>query len=254
MCIITYNFVDNAKYNMGSIGYRPKEEKDFDLTKVKELVVDQMFRLKDLEKSFYLAYHYSWITSHWRKILKAKDHHKWNDGGIQYSQSDVKKNKEHYDNLAFSTNLFGNKYDTYYLDENDKIVHELINKSSKHNNDIDGCEIVKINDEFSCLFETSYLKTLKKKSKADTDKALATIQTMPLDYNKGIFISFVILDEENISKTALVKGANGVIDKAVSQALAVKTMKMMSTIAIVNSINTINRMNRLNSVNTFRRF
>ena len=244
MCIITYGFVAEAKYNMGSIGYKPKEEKDYNLEIVKQLIVEQMFRLKNTSDAFFLSYYYSWIVSHWKKILKAKNHYKWNASGISYSKSDIKKNKELNYCISFSTNLFGGKNDVYYLDDKANIVHDVIEKTKKSDKELESCEVVKINDEISGLFEKQYLKTLKKKKNADIDKALAKVQTITLDYKKGIFICFITLNQNNISQTSLVKYAKQELNKAIKQATTIKTMQLMSTLTIINSINTINRLRR----------
>ena len=231
MCIITNRFVVKAKKHMSSLEFRPQTTEEFNLETLKSIVTKQMFMVNIFEDIYNIGLHYLWVAKHWKKILKAQKTNKWNYGN--YFESEIKKNKNMFINLCISTNMFNRQIDSFYVDDNDNIVHEVIDKKSKKEKLLKNVEIVQFSNMSSALFEKSYLKTLRSKYKADEKKALAKITNIPLNYKKGgTYICVVTLKNENIAKSSLVKTATGEINKEISRNIAIN----LSSVVIVNSI------------------
>lgn len=57
MCFVTYKFIGRAKYEMGSLGFRPKSIEDFTPQNLDEVVCNNLLKLKEAADSFYVFYH-----------------------------------------------------------------------------------------------------------------------------------------------------------------------------------------------------
>ncbi len=136
--------------------------------------------------------------------------------GTAYPESIVPLNDVPYDNVCFSTNMFSKKFDSYYLDENGEIIHEIINPATKHDA-LKDCTVVKIDGICYGLFENEYLKTIKRKKYADINKSLATFNISRVDNNRLAFICFTIINTDKFSKISLIKVANRQIKKLIDQ-------------------------------------
>lgn len=192
MCFITQNFIANAKYEIGSLGYRPKKSEDLSIEKLNSVVCTNLLKLKNPDDAFYVCYHYNWVVRHLKKISKAMMTEKWQLSDIAFSQCGVKRGREMRNDVIVVTNLFSEVFCCIYA-KNKKIQYEYVSNPKFANASLDTVEI----DDEVYIFSCEYLKTLKKKKLADTTKAVAKMSRICIDYKKGKYVSYIIFDREN---------------------------------------------------------
>lgn len=157
MCFITYNFIGRAKWEMGSLGFRPKDNNGL-LNALNENICDNLMRIKDIQNTFYMVSHYQWIRKHLKKISKSMQHPKWDE--VEYSKCDVKRSKYAYNNVVVVTNIFSNKFNCIHLDDDLLILEEFKIQKSNENK----FEFIKYNGENAVfVFEKAYIKSINNK-------------------------------------------------------------------------------------------
>lgn len=239
---------------MGCLGFRPKKLENFDRQTLKYLVVDKIFRLKEISEAFNLNYHYTWIIKHWKKLLKAFVHDKW-QYDIPYSTLDVSLCKNKYDNVSFTTNMFDNGNEGFNLDENGKVVTTFFDKQIK----IATFPIVDIvydsDSGMDFVYSTKYLNELKNKKLADPEQSIASIELICLDYKAKKYISYIIYTTEKINELAVLNCANKYLQEEVNKEVQMQSMVVASNMIMLHTIQRMN-LNRINSsnINRFNRF
>lgn len=204
MCFITYKFVSNAKWEMGSLSFRPKDNSELTLIALKKNICDNLMRIKDVQNFniFYIFAHYQWIYRRLRKISRAMQHSKWNE--VKYSKCETERSKYVYDNVVIVTNMFSNKFHSIYFDNGEIKMEEL----KKQKSDEKKFQIVKFDDEdVFYVFEKDYIKSIKKKKWADKDKTIATINNYVVDCKKGKCISYIVFEDEILKSPEILKFA-----------------------------------------------
>lgn len=245
MCFITYKFIGRAKYEMGSLGFRPKSIEDFTPQNLDEVVCNNLLKLKETTDSFYVFYHYNWIKKHFKKISKAMLGEKWEASEIAYSKCDIKRNKFVYDNVIVVTNIFSKKIFSIYFEE-PNIVLEKVKKEKTYDKLFD---VIK-DDGAIYVYSKEYIKSLKKKKFADKEDAIAVIDNVCVDYNDAKYIAYIIFDESNLKDLRLTTFAVNDIQKAVNNRQMMKSMVAMNSMFLLNS----RQMRRINNFNNIRRF
>lgn len=201
MCFITYNFVGRAKYEMGSLGFKPNNSNELTLKILNENVCHNLMRVKDIQKAFYVFSHYQWVRKHLKKISKAMQHKKWRE--ITYSKCDVKRNNAPYDNVIIVTNIFSNKFNSIYCEDGLLKLEELKEQKS-HDNKF---EFIKYNKNIFLVFEKDYIKSIKKKELADENRAIALIENHLVDDKNGKCVVYIIFEDEIIKSPEILKYA-----------------------------------------------
>lgn len=248
MCFITCNFIGRAKYEMGSLGFKPKCIEEFTPQNLDIIVCNNLLKLKDTTDSIYVFYHYNWIKKHFKKIGKAMLCEKWETSEIEYSKCDIKRNKYVYDNVIVVTNIFSRKIYSIYFDE-PNIILEKVKKEKNCDNLFD---IIK-DDDGIYVFSKEYIKSLKKKKFADKEKAIAVIDNVCVDYNNAKYVAYIIFDEKNLKDLSCATFAVNDIKKAVNNSQMIKSLTAMNSIILLNSLQRM-RTNNINRINNFRRF
>lgn len=204
MCFITYNFINKAKLEMGSLGFRPKDNNELTLSALNENICDNLMRLKEINNFdvFYIFLHYQWIRKNLRKISRAMQTQKWND--VKYSNCEIKRSKYITNNIVIVTNIFSKKFHSIFL--NDGMVKlEELKRQKSHEKKFD---IIKFdNENIVYVFEKDYINSLKKKCLADKNKAIATVNYYLVDYKKGKCISYIVFADEIINSPEILKFA-----------------------------------------------
>jgi len=247
MCFITYGFIARARYEMGSLGFRPNSVDEMQLPVLKEIVADSLLRLKEIRDAFFVNYHYYWVIRHWKKIKKALNHKKWNMLENPYSKVDIKRNKSYYNNISIITNIFSNKFTNIYYDDSIKI--ENIQYIKTKNNPF---KIIEIDDR-SYIFKKDYLKTIKKKKYADKSKAIAEFVLNCVDDKRNKYISYVLYNEDVVKDIFASNVAKSEIEGPIKAKVTLQMTGMISLMITMNMIRT-QRINRINSINLMRRF
>ncbi len=198
--MITYRFIENARYHMGSLGFKPKKLEELDLDNLKQQTIDKIFRLKYSNEAFYLYTHYEWLVKHWKKLLKAVSDEKWQLCDYPYTPLDVSLSRQKYDNVSFVTNMFGKELQLFYLDENSNVNTFTYNKKGNKDKSNDFQFIDDKQSDEGYIFTKKYLNSLKKDQDADPEKAIATVEKRCLNYKKAKFLFYITYLTENISK------------------------------------------------------
>ena len=247
--MITYSFVGTLKYHLRSLGIKTEDPSKINYEYVKMQTLDTLFRLKDISDAFMVNMHYTWISSHWGKIEKALSHRKWGDME-SHDKVDVKRARNRYSNIAFSTTMFSKHAETFFLDEKGNIQEDSSTRGKAENDE----ELVCITDidGTTYIHSKKYTESLYDPRLADTELALGIIETITLDSDKRKFIVYIILDEENIAKAnaaGLTSNARQAVQKQIKaelkEAAMIRTMRLVNTMMVLNSINIVNRMNRM---------
>ena len=229
MCFITYGFIERAKYEMGSLGFKPKSVDEMQLPFLKGIVADSLLRLKDTKDAFNINYHYQWVISHWEKIKKAFCHEKWKTLEVPYSKIDIKRNKNHYSNVCIITNIFSNKFNNLYYDNS--IKFEDIQLVKKKDNPF---EVLQKNN-INYIFTKEYLKTIKKEH-ADYSKAIAEFEIICVDYKKNKYVSYVLYYEDTINDTFASNVTKSNIEDLIKTKMRLKTSRIISLVMAMNII------------------
>lgn len=235
--MITYRFIENARYHMGSLGFKPKKIEDFNLDNLKQQTIEKIFRLKNSSDAFYLNLHYSWVVRHWNKLLKAIYHEKWQLSDFPYTPLDVSLGRYKYDNVSFITNMFDKTIQCFYIDENDNISsfsYDKKNKKDKHSD----FQIIddKPNNE-SYIFTNKYLNTLNKHESADPEKAVAVIEKNCLDYKNNKYLFYITYMLDNISKEKINNLTAKDIIKSINRAIEIKNIMATNQILMMWNMN-----------------
>lgn len=247
--MITYNFVGTAKYHLRSLGIKTENLSKINYEYVKTQTLDTLFGLKDIRDAFMVSMHYTWISTHWGKIEKALSHRKWGEME-SHDKVDVKRARTRYSNIAFSTTMFSKHAETFFLDEKGDIQEDPSTSGKTENDEELVC--VTGTDGTTYIHSKKYTESLYDPGLADAELALGTIETITLDSDKGKFIVYIILDEENIAKAKAAGLASNAghaaqrqIKAELKEATRIRTMRLVSTMMVLNRINTVNRMNRM---------
>lgn len=261
--MITSNFVFETKYNLQSLGIKTDNITKLSLPFVKELVLDTMFRLKNLDDAFIVYYYYKFLSDHWGKIEKAMKSRKWAETYCNQKIA-VSRVKTKYENLYFASTMFSSKPEVYSLDENGKIIMVPIDDKKK---DDQSTVLISGLNGTSYIHDKSYVSKLYDPRLADTSKALASVSLVNLDVEHGKFVSFVIFDENNIKNSEfynnnlkVLGNAKDQINEAVKETARIQTLKAMNLALIhlttMNTLMMIRMTNRarMTTMHNFKRF
>lgn len=248
MCFITYGFIARARYEMGSLGFRPNSVDEMQLPVFKEIVADSLLRLKETSDAFLVNYHYHWVIKHWEKIKKALNHEKWLMLDNPYSKVDIKRNKAYYSNISIVTNIFSNKFTNIYYEDSIKI--EEIQYVKTKNNPF---EIVEI-DNGSYIFTKDYLKTIKKKKHADKSKAIAEFDMNCVDDKRNKYVSYILYNEDAVKDNFASNVAKSEIEGLIKAKTTLQITRMLSIMITMNMIRRTQQISRINTINRMRRF
>ena len=226
MCFITWNFICHAKYEMGSLGFKPKNIEEFTFLNLDIVVCDNLLKLKNPADSFNVFYHYNWIKNHFSKLRKAMLNEKWNVHEIKYSKCDTKRNKVEYDNIIVVTNIFSSKIQRIYFNKSNIILEEV--KKEKNNNEL--FDIIK-EDDVIYIFRKEYLQSLKKRKLADKEKAIAIINNICVDYNNAKYVAYITFNENNLKDLSCSAFAVNEINKIINNT---HVMKFFNSIFLLN--------------------
>lgn len=234
MVMITFRFIEDARYHMGSLGFRPKNLEDMKIEKLKEICIDKIFRLKTTLDAFNVNLHYSWLVKHWDNLLKAVVHEKWQLSEYPYTPVDVSLSKKKYENVAIVTNMFDKDVQCFYLDENGKVASYPYNKSSGKDKSKNFQIIDDKPNNASYIFTSDYLNSLSKHESADTDEAVALIESCCLDNNKNKFLFYITYYTENLSKEKLENFTAKNMIKKINSLIDLKRMQNLSLLYMTN--------------------
>ena len=244
MCFITYGFIERARYEMGSLGFKPKNIDEMHLPVLKKIIADSLLRLKDTEDAFYINYHYRWVINHWKKIKKALCHEKWETLEVPYSRIDIKRNKNYYSNVYIITNIFSDKFNNIYYDNSIKIEDIQLVKTKEN-----PFEVIQKNDR-NYIFTKEYLKKIKKKH-VDYNKAIAEFDIICVDYKKNKYVSYVLYYEDVINNTFTANVTKSNIEGLINSNITLQTTRMISLIMTMNMIRRNHQINRINQITRF---
>lgn len=265
--MITYNFIYLVKLYFQALGMKTDDVSKLTLSAVKEATLDTLFRLKNIKDSFSVYCDYKYLVDHWKKIEKAKIHHKWSKAKFT-SKRDISLYRARRKNLSFTTTIFSSIPETYALDDKGKITRVINSGKTKETNS--SIVIVKGNNDIAYVHDKAYVSKLYDKRLADTTKALAAISLKHLDYKHNKYIFFITINEENIKKTEFYKknlNITGNAEKqindtikearkmythamaslAMTQLITLNSLRMMRTTQIANT-------RRIATMNMFRKF
>ena len=222
---------------MGSLGFRPKKMEDLDLEVLKQHTIDKFFKLKFINDAFNINYHYSWLVKHWKKLLKAVVHEKWEVCDYPFTPIDVSLSRSKFDNVSFVTNMFDKKLCSYYLDENGAAVSFPYEKSK--GKEESNFTIIKDKEEgVSYVFTDKYLE---KHEEADPDKAVAMIEQYCLDYKKNKFLFYITYMKKNISKEKLNNIAAKDMMKEISRQIQYQNLLALNNLLMIQNMNRLIR-------------
>lgn len=246
MCFITYGFIATAKYEMGSLGYRPKTKEDLSLASLNNVVCDGLFRLKDIGNRlsiFDVYYPYHWISKHINKISRAMSSEKWESGGIPYSKCEVVRTRDLYSNVIVVTNIFSSSIHCIYLEE-DNIKCEKIKKEK-----IVESRFKTVNDKETdtiYVYEREYLKLIRRNKYADEDEAVAQLISHCVDFNNGKGIVYIVFnkDVDNDSVWEVINFAINEIEKMVSAGITQRNLRNLNIITNNMMIMNMRNMNK----------
>lgn len=188
MCIITYKFIIRAKYEMGALGYRPKNDKLLDLSELNQNVVNTLFRLKNNDDAFMAYYHYSWILKHHKKIKKAQKNYKWQNKDITYYPIELDRYKKCCNNIDIVTNMFSKKVVSLSMDKT--IFEKTYTKKPRQKL----FKLISINDR-NFIFTKDYLSTIKRKKYLDIENAVAELELICLSKKEQKYINYITYNE-----------------------------------------------------------
>lgn len=246
MCFITNSFIATAKYEMGSLGYRPKTKEDLSLASLNNVVCDSLFRLKDIGNRlsiFDVYYPYHWISKHINKISKAMSSERWKSSGIPYSRCEVIRTSDLYDNLIVVTNIFSRSFHSIYL-EKDNIKCEKIKKEK-----IVESRFKTVNDKETdtiYVYEREYLKLIRRKRYADEDESVAQLISHCVDFNNGKGIVYIVFNKkaDNNSVGEVINFAINEIEKMISARVAQRNLINLNIITNNMMIMNMRNMNK----------
>ncbi len=200
--MISHNFISNIKFLFSALDINNNQVVSLSLEDIKKATIEVLFRLKDSKDAPFVYYSYKRIIKKWKKIRKAVLSHKWNEVTFSNFYSIAKRKNKSID-ISYVTNMFSSKAELYYLDDKNRIIINTINKNKNDSNS--PLTIIKGKANTLYLYEKKYILTLKRKSLADTSKAIAFIQQIIVDSNRNKYISFINFNIKGIEQSELYK-------------------------------------------------